>query len=216
MSAQPPILRLSDVAAVVLAGGRGERMRRDDPLRDKRLLRLHDQPLLAHVVARIEPQIDCGVLINGPLSLRDDLDLRGLPLVPDQLFAGEGPLAGLLAGLLWVHGLRQRVRWLLSVPADCPFLPLDLAARLAAPILAGKAPASCAAWGNQRHPIIGLWSVDLLTSLRPAMEAGTRSMRDWSRECGASWVRWPPNGPDPFLNINTPEDLLAAEQRLVA
>jgi molybdenum cofactor guanylyltransferase len=207
---------LADVAAVVLAGGRGRRMRDDDPRVDKRLLLLNGRPLLAHVVARVQAQVDSGVLINGPMSLRDELELDGLPLVPDQIHAGEGPLAGLLAGMVWVSGVRQRVRWLLSVPVDCPFLPDDLLARLAVPILAGRAPAACAAWGNQRHPIIGLWPVEMLPTLREAMDGGMRSMRDWARTSGAAWARWKPEGADPFLNVNTPDDLLMAQQRAAA
>ncbi len=201
------------IAAAILAGGRGTRMREGAPDRDKRLLSLHGQPLLAHVVDRIAPQVDCGLLINGPLSLRDELNLEGLPLVPDQLYAGQGPLAGLLAALLWVSGLRKQAKWVVSVPADCPFLPADLVARLAAPIQADKALATCASVGHQRHPIIGLWSVDLLPSLRTAMDAGTRSMRDWAKLSGAEWVRWKAGEDDPFLNINTPDDLAQAERR---
>jgi len=109
--------------AVILAGGQARRMGGVD----KGRLMLGDQSLIQRVVDRITPQVDSVVLnANGDLSRFDDL---GLPVVADSVAEFPGPLAGVLAGMDWAaeHGHE----WLISVAADTPSFPLDLAQRLA-------------------------------------------------------------------------------------
>ena len=62
-----------------------------------------------------------------------------------------------------------------------------------------------------RQPAFGLWPCALRGALRQALTAGTRKMTDFSDRAGATWVDFPEVTPDPFFNVNTPEDLAAAE-----
>ena len=78
--------------AVILAGGLSSRMGGGD----KVLLELNGQPLLAHVIARLAPQV-------GPLAISANGDPArfarfGLPVLADSLPDFPGPLAGVLAG----------------------------------------------------------------------------------------------------------------------
>ena len=41
-----------------------------------------------------------------------------------------GPLAGILAGMEWAAAHHPHAGWILTAPADVPFLPLDLVARV--------------------------------------------------------------------------------------
>ncbi len=190
--------------AVILAGGQANRMGGGD----KGRLKLGDQSLIERVIERISPQVDAVVLnANGDPSRFDDL---GLPVVADSIPDYPGPLAGVLAGMDWAA--EQGHDWLISVAADTPSFPLDLAERLAE----GDTPVVLAATpdpdrGRLPQPTFGRWRVALRDELRAALNDGVRKIRQWTQSQGESLVVF---GPDDFFNINTPEDLAWAEQHL--
>ena len=168
--------------------------------------------MVAHVLDRFAPQV--GVLAlnaNAP-----GLDGFGLPVLPDPVAGHPGPLAGVLAGLLWASA-QPGVTHLATVPSDTPFLPRDLVARLVArqaetgatgPVLARSAE------GPQ--PVVGLWPLTLAAPLRAGLDSGAaRKVRLWAQQMGGVWCDVPAQGGrDPFMNVNTPDDLAAAERAL--
>lgn len=177
--------------AVILAGGLSRRMGAD-----KATVQLGGQSLLDHVIARLAPQVP-QVAVNAPAPLAD------LPHVPDPVAGRLGPLAGVLGAMLWARGLGyDRV---LTAPVDTPFLPRDLVARLAAH------DAMVIARSERAHPVIGLWPVSLAEALRQQIDAGARRIGLFAAE--AAQVAWDTR-PDPFFNVNTPEDLRQAHARL--
>ncbi|TGN39156.1 molybdenum cofactor guanylyltransferase MobA [Marinobacter confluentis] len=190
--------------AVILAGGQARRMGGGD----KGRLMLGDQSLIQRVVERITPQVDAVVLnANGDLSRFDDI---GLPVVADSVADFPGPLAGILAGMDWAAG--QGHEWLISVAADTPSFPLDLAERLAGsdtPVVLAATPDP--ERGRLPQPTFGRWKVALRHDLRAALNDGVRKIRQWTQAQGESLVLF---AEDDFFNINTPEDLAWAEQNL--
>src|SRR5215468_4619341 len=139
-----------EIGSVILAGGRASRMGGVD----KALLEVAGKPLLAHVVARIEPQVSVLVIsANWDLSRFASL---GFPAVADSLGDFAGPLAGLLAGLEWHARNRADVSYVLSVPTDTPFLPTDLVAHFLAAASQERRPL-VARSESGLHPVIGLW-----------------------------------------------------------
>lgn len=191
-------------AGLILAGGLSRRMGGGD----KGLLKLGGETILARIAGRIGPQVSPLLLnANGPVE-RFGL---ALPVVPDTLPGNPGPLAGILAGLDHLTHTAPATRFLLTVPGDCPFLPRDLAARLAA--AAGETGAAYAVSGGREHPVVGLWPLASRDALRRLLvEEDERRMRRWAQHIGAVAVEWPQAPVDPFLNLNTPEDLVAAER----
>jgi molybdopterin-guanine dinucleotide biosynthesis protein A len=186
---------------------------------DKSLLRLGGVTLLDRVTARLEPQVPALALnANGDPAR---FATCGLPVLPDTVPGQPGPLAGVLAGLDWAAG--QGADWIVTVPADTPFLPRDLVARLlassdgAAPVLAATrgdgSPTRSMAAGLIRHPTCGLWPVALRRDLRAALGTGTRKVAAWADGHGARVAVFDAKDSG-FFNINTPEDLLAAETSL--
>lgn len=195
-------------AGLILAGGLSRRMGGGD----KGLQRLGGETILARIAQRLAPQVSPLLLnANGP-AVRFGL---ALPVVADTLPGHPGPLAGILAGLDHLARDVPATRFLLTVPSDCPFLPRDLAARLAA--AAQGSGAAYAVSGGREHPVVGLWPVAARDTLRRLLvEEDERRMMNWARHSGAVPVEWPQAPVDPFLNINTPDDLLAAERLLAA
>ncbi|MDX1633247.1 MAG: molybdenum cofactor guanylyltransferase MobA [Marinobacter sp.] len=190
--------------AVILAGGQARRMGGGD----KGRLMLGDRSLIERVIGRISPQVDAVVLnANGDLSRFSDL---GLPVVPDSVGGYAGPLAGVLAGMDWAA--EQGHDWLISVAADTPSFPLDLAKRLAeadTPVVLAATPDP--ERGRLPQPTFGRWQVALRHDLRAALNQGVRKIRHWTQAQGETLVVF---GPDDFFNINTPDDLAWAEQHL--
>jgi len=198
----------SDTLAVVLAGGLARRMGGGD----KPLRLLGGRPLLDHVLERVAPQVAAVVLnANGDPAR---FLAYGLPVAPDGLPDYPGPLAGVLAGLDWAAEHRPDLPWLLSVPGDCPFLPLDLARSLHAAREAAGVPLACARSGGQAHPPVGLWPVALREELRAALLSGERKIDRWTARFGCAHADWPAEPRDPFFNANAPEDLAEAEALL--
>jgi len=191
--------------AIILAGGRATRMGGGD----KPLLDLGGRPMLAHVIVRLSRQC-------GPLALNANGDPArfaafGLPVLADDLPGFPGPLAGILAGMEWAAAVGAAS--VVSVAADTPFFPADLATRLArartdaGPVIAATQDASGAL---ADHPTFGLWPVALRDPLRRFLKAGQRRLRDFAARHDAGRAVWKTAAIDPFFNINTPEDLARA------
>jgi molybdopterin-guanine dinucleotide biosynthesis protein A len=193
---------MTDIPALILAGGRSSRMGGGD----KSLMLLNGRPLLSHVLDRIGPQAS-RLLINSnsdPVLFQD----FGLPVRFDTLPNRPGPLAGILTGLIWAkeHGATH----LLTAPCDTPFLPHDLLERLSHELRPSGAAIAVARDPEQIHPVIALWPVRLAAQLATDLEAGTRSVYRWLKQfdiCESEFAAYH------FSNLNTPADILAAEAR---
>ena len=193
---------MSDVVAVVLAGGLARRMGGGD----KPLRTLAGRPMLDHVLDALRDQVARVALnANGDPAR---FAAYGLPVLADPLPDHPGPLAGILAGLDWAAA--EGAAWLVSAPGDCPFLPADYVARLRA----AAAPLACAMSTSQTHPPCGIWPVTLRFNLRDALLAGERKIDRWTARHGITHVGWPADPIDPFFNANTAEDLAEAEALL--
>jgi len=193
--------------AVVLAGGLAQRMGGGDkPLRE-----IAGRSLLARVIDRLAPQCDALALnANGDPARFAGF---GLPVIADPVDGFPGPLAGVLAGLDWIAAHRPDAEWMLSAPADCPFLPSDLVARLHQARLDQQADIAVAASAGRSHPVIALWPCSLQIDLRRALLADDiRKVDRFTARYPRAIVEWPVQPFDPFFNANTPEDVAEAER----
>ncbi|WP_072573396.1 molybdenum cofactor guanylyltransferase MobA [Granulibacter bethesdensis] len=207
------------IPGIVLAGGLARRMGGGD----KGLCLLHGRPLLAHICARIRPQVTMLALnANGDpsrltqvLSREPDYSAWApAAILHDQIPDFPGPLAGVLAGLAWAesHGFTH----MLSVPGDTPYLPPDLVHRLwiarqslteTSQEAAGTAIA-LARSGDRTHPVIGIWPVMLKDALSQALHNGMRRIGQFTAAFPVAHAQWAmTDAGDPFININTPADL---------
>ena len=186
----------------ILAGGAGRRIGGDKPRRllggarlmDHALTRARGMAAPLLLVARAPDQVEgfAGTVV---------LDAPGI----------EGPLAGLLSALSWAADAgADRV---LTLPCDMPFLPGDLHDRLEQ-ALAPNFGAAVAASGGRLHPVCALWRTAAVPTLVQRANEGRLSLRGLSEAVGCAVVDWPIDEGDPFININTAEDLATAEAAL--
>ena len=110
------------VAGVLMAGGQSRRMGGGD----KCLRALAGKPILAHVIARVRPQV-------GPLLLNANGDPArfagfGLPVVADVVGDFAGPLAGVLTGLEWAAAQAPMTKTSLTAMQTMASTPLVFSA----------------------------------------------------------------------------------------
>lgn len=186
-----PIMVQSDITAVILAGGRATRLGGAD----KGLLPLDGEPLVAHVLRRIAPQVGA-VLINCNRNA-EAYARFGCPLFPDRLADFPGPLAGLHAAC---HAAQTPL--ILTVPCDSPFLPSDLAEKLLAALPGNDAAVAA---GERREPVFALYRASLLPRLETFLAGGGRKVGQWQGElhCGIGDFS---EQAEVFRNFNTADD----------
>ena len=207
-------VRSGALVGVVLAGGEGRRMGAGVA---KPLRKLGGKPMVAHVVERLRPQVmDLVIVANDPNPAYRRLGAPVIPDPPDIQQAAEregrrlGPLAGILAGIEWAVAHHPHAGWILTAPADVPFLPLDLTVRLCG-LMHVPEPDVLTVRGEHA---LGVWSVTLAADLRQAiLKEGMRRVEEFARRHTYADLAWPGDR-SVFDNINTPEELEAAEDRL--
>lgn len=183
--------------AIVLCGGRATRLGGiEKPLAD-----LGGKSLLAHVIARLEPQVDSIMLSVGRSSA--PYAGFGYPVVVDD-DPDQGPVAGIVSALAAVD-----TPWTLTTPADTPFLPSNLVHALA-PSCREHGAAVVSA-GGHRQNLAMLLDEGQAASLAEFYGAGGRAVHRWLVANGVCEVAFPEYG---FLNINTADDLALALSEL--
>jgi molybdopterin-guanine dinucleotide biosynthesis protein A len=199
-------MQTSSCVGILLAGGRARRMGGGE----KALRKSGGISLLAHAIAALRPQCEGLVLsANGDPARFAGFDV---PVVADDVPGFMGPLAGILAGLDWIVARHPDVPLAISVPADTPFLPIDLAARLIDARAKDNALIACARSGGRTHPAVAVWPVSIRNDLRHALVVeDIRKVEAFLQNYSRAIVDWAIEPYDPFFNANDPDDLAAAE-----
>jgi molybdopterin-guanine dinucleotide biosynthesis protein A len=186
------------IFGVILAGGESRRMGSD-----KALVLLAGRPLIAHVLDRLEPQVD-RVLIsaNGDPARFTAL---GCEVLPDA--APQGPLSGVLAALIRANNLGAT--HLVSTPVDTPFLPGDLVPQLLLAAESSPSGLAIASDATGDHPATAVWPVALIPALTAFLQTGGAKVTRFTEAHQATRATFP--DPRAFVNLNTTEDLAQAE-----
>jgi molybdopterin-guanine dinucleotide biosynthesis protein A len=190
------------ITAIILSGGRATRMGGIN----KGLIPLQGKALIAHVIARLTPQVD-EIFINANQSM-DAYKAFNLPVLKDENADFIGPLAGFNLGLK-----QAKHDYLLTVPCDSPMLPLDLCQRLLAALKEKNADIAIASSQEIIHPIFSLCKKSVLPSLTQYLDQGDRRVSAWQKSLNYVNVEFSEFN-DAFTNINTLEQLAALEAQL--
>ena len=191
-------LNKHQVTAVILAGGKGRRMEG----KDKGLVELAERPLIEHVIAAIEPQVET-IILNANRN-QQQYSLYGYPVISDDLLDFQGPLAGFFSAMK-----KATTSHIVTLPCDGPLLPNDLVERL---ILALKdtivdskeAEIAVAHDGERMQPVYSLIPTTLTASLNSFLDSGERKIDLWYRQHRIALAYFS-DCPETFRNINTAE-----------
>ncbi|MGH8490962.1 MAG: molybdenum cofactor guanylyltransferase MobA [Gammaproteobacteria bacterium] len=192
----------TQITGLILAGGRAQRMGGQD----KGLLPLAGQPLVAHVIAALAPQV-CDIIINANRNA-EAYSSQGYRVFADAVGGYCGPLAGIESGL----GLAA-TPYLLCVPCDSPFLHVALGQRLYAALTEADAEIAVAHDGEWMQPVFALFTRGLRSPLSRFLASGGRKIDRWYAQHRLAIADFS-DTPEAFVNLNTPEELAAAEDTM--
>lgn len=186
---------MAKMFGAILAGGKGSRLGGADKAR----LTLGRRSFLErsrHALSAAER-----IAVAGGRRVADAGDL---PCLPDPI-TDKGPLAGLAAGLAWAEA--EGADWLMTAPVDAPFLQPALYAALADAL---GDDGAVAVVGARAHWLTAIWRVGLAAAAAEALAGDDVSIARFARAHAVEHVALP-DASAMFLNVNTPQDLAAAE-----
>jgi molybdopterin-guanine dinucleotide biosynthesis protein A len=173
---------------------------------EKAVALLHGRPLLEWAVLRLRSVCDhVAANVRQGTEAEAVATRLGLPVLHDEPGDALGPLAGVKVGLIWAAA--QGARLLAVSPCDAPLLPDDLYIRLLEHAAGGAAMAETS---DGRQPLCAVWPVTALPAVREALAGGAHPPT-WQllERLGARKISF--DDPAAFANVNTREDLAAAE-----
>jgi len=179
---------------VILAGGQASRMGGDD----KGLVTLAGKAMIEHVIDTLSPQTN-KIAINANRN-QDTYSQYGA-VFGDQIQGFQGPLGGMHAAILHLAD----AHWIGFVPCDCPQLPTDLVARMAAAFEADT-DIVVAHDGEHIQPVVTLLHRRILPKLEAFLANGDRKIILLYRQCNMLTVDFS-DQPNAFVNLNTPAEL---------
>jgi molybdopterin-guanine dinucleotide biosynthesis protein A len=194
---------MTHAAAIVLAGGRSQRMGTA-----KALLDFGGRPLVAHNVALLSRLFDEIVVVAAP---DQELPVMPVTIVRDEV-PHQGPVGGLYYGLAAARADRCFV-----ASCDAVFLNTDLICHLVARSV--ESDLVIPSWDGRLHPLHAVYSQSVVPILAAQLSAGERRLIDLVQKVRATRIerdeiaRFDPEGMS-FFNVNTPEDYEAAVRRL--
>lgn len=192
----------TDYAICLLAGGLARRMGGGD----KGEIKLGDKTLLASLIERFQ---DAPYLFLNANGDRTRFAHYGLEVVPDILPDHQGPLSGIYAAMRHIKESRPDCEWLVVLPTDAPLIPSAIASDMMAAARAQKSSLVSVKSAGRTHPVIGLWSMGVFDALETALiKEGVRKIDAFTERGGCHYLSYE-GSPDPFLNLNRPDDLAA-------
>ncbi len=178
---------------------------------DKGVQLCRGQTLVQRAVERLQMQVN-SVMVNANRHAAQ-YALHGVPVFADTDHGFKGPLAGFLTGLQ-----NCDTEWLVTVPCDSPFFPLDLVSQLAAAAAQSNALIAMAQaqettsdgreeWRLQ--PVFSLMHRQLADSLHTHIQSGGFKITEWAKQHPLAICPFAsaPGQLPPFANANTPEEL---------
>ncbi len=186
------------ISAIILAGGRGTRLQG----KDKGWVDYRGAPLIHHVLARLQPQVDQIIVsCNRNVELYRGL---GFTVVCDAGNAYLGPMAGIAAAVPLCNG-----KSVLLSPCDTPQLPKDLVAKLQRALQRNSADVAIPLDHFGQQYLSCLLRRDAAMGATTALESGQLAVKHWLVGYTCIEVDFTASG-DSFTNINSLEDLEGA------
>lgn len=189
---------------ILTAGGLSRRMGQK-----KAWLEWGGQPMILHLHRLLTAVCeDVVVVANDP---DDERRLResGLRTVRD-VYAGQGPLAGLHAGLSAGFPALREEEAVCLVGCDLPFLRGEVLQDLERELmLDAKVQAAVPRLSDKIHPVCAVYRADVREIAAALLQNEENRMRRFLEAVRTKYVEadeWERYAPSPFANVNTPDD----------
>lgn len=193
------------LSVVILAGGHSRRLGRD-----KSLLELDGQPLLARTVQRLDALGDDLVVVTNDAARYESLSLAAR-FVPDEK-PGMGSLMGIYSGLQATCHPHALV-----LACDMPFLDLPLLRYMAS--LAPGHDVVIPRLGSLLEPLHAIYGKSCVPIIEELLDRGERKIVAFLQSVRVRYVeeaeldRFDPDQLS-FVNVNTPQDWVRVQELL--
>lgn len=194
------------VTAAILAGGKSTRFRDGDKIN----IKVNSIHIIDHLIKSIPNNLKIIVNTN---SIRIDNTKNKLTIVKDRHEGYLGPLAGIYSSMMWASTNDPKSTHILSIPIDNPLISLGHINKLLKLSKNHPKKIIVASWNGSTNPVLGIWPIEMSNKLNEDISNGARSVEEWSRNNGRLLVNYI-SFADPFININTIDDLKSLESRL--
>ena len=194
------------VTAAILAGGKSMRFRDGDKIN----IKVNSIHIIDHLIKSIPNKLKIIVNTN---SIRIDNTKNKLTIVKDRHEGYLGPLAGIYSSMMWASTNDPKSTHILSIPIDNPLISLGHINKLLKLSKNHPKKIIVASWNGSTNPVFGIWPIEMSNKLNEDISNGARSVEEWSRNNGRLLVNYI-SFADPFININTIDDLKSLESRL--
>ena len=193
----------SKILGVVLAGGKSLRFGED-----KSQVKLNNKSLIDHILSEILTEFkELLIVSNDSIKFNKSEKISIIGDFKNNL----GPLGGVLTAMKWIKDNNKDYQWISTFPTDTPFFKNQILKDFHDKINLKNGKLFFIKSNNTRHNIFGLWSIDLADKLEKDLENGDRKVEDWANKVGVNIIDMQFEKNDPFLNINTKEDLEKAK-----
>jgi molybdenum cofactor guanylyltransferase len=183
--------RQTKVTGVILAGGLARRMNNQD----KGLIPFKGRAMVSYALAEMG-KVAGQTVINANRNLQEYQQF-GLPIVSDQTDHFDGPLAGILAAMMFA-----KTDILLVMPCDSPLFKASHLQKLLSILTQKNAEVAVAFDGKRLHPVFLAIKTSLKPSLQDYLQSGGRRMDNWLERQNIVKVDFCTE-PEIFTNINT-------------
>ena len=190
----------NEIAVLIMIGGQSRRMGGGI----KSFIELDGKSIFDRIITIIKPQIK--KIIISCNTEESKLKKYQFPIIKDLKEGYLGPLAGIHSGMQWLKKNEPEVKWLITIPGDTPFIPMDLIFRFKDK-MSSDLKIIIAKSQNKTHPIIGAWNTCLFENLEEKLNKGIRKIMSWAELHPLDFVNYTIKKYDPFFNINTKEDI---------
>lgn len=207
-----PVIPVPALSAVVLCGGRSQRMGQD-----KAGIELDGKSLLQLTCDSIPVAPDDIVVVGAPNQSLPALDSK-ISVVRDTS-PFPGPLPALLTGMRWLrndlsHDDPQSTVWVTG--CDTPFVTTDLIRDLHYRLIQSSADAITLTENGRRNPLLAIYQLRVTNTLEQAIDRGVNRATEFLGllnvlERPANELRTPKSGARATTNLNTPEELEAVK-----
>lgn len=176
-------------AAIILAGGRGRRMRRE-----KSLLPVNGRPLIETIISQIRP---CFRTILISAGSGEKFAFLGLPVIEDEA-PGQGPLLAILSAL---RASACRVNFIMA--CDIPVIRVPFIERILA--LAPGCEIVVPRYRDGKfEPLFAAYARSVIPAIERQVAGGDLRISSLFRACRSEFI--PMDGEKWFRNLNTIEE----------
>ena len=194
----------NNVLGVVLAGGKSQRFGQD-----KVEVNLGNKTLIEHTLDKIKFKFEDVIIVSKKTNFKN------YKIINDCIEGQLGPLVGVFSAMKWIKKNNKPYGWVATFPCDTPFFNTKIIDEFIKFSKTKDGLLYFVKSNKIRHNIFGLWSLKLIEILeKDIIKNNYRKVEKWADKIGVRIINIEDNKKDFFLNINTKDDLIAAERIL--